>query len=86
MNQNPSHSNTPTFNKVESQTTARLYQHPTESEMRPLTGFKAFISNFCMAFVLFTCFAGIAYIVFKGTADAVDHQPQFASESHEKNT
>ena len=86
MNQNPSHSNTPTFNKVKSQTTARLYQHPTEAEMRPLTGFKAFISNFCMAFVLFTCFAGIAYIVFKGTADAVDHQPQFASESHEKNT
>ena len=86
MSQNPSHSNTPTFNKVESQTTARLYQHPTESEMRPLTGFKAFISNFCMAIVLFTCFAGIAYIVFKGTADAVDHQPQFASESHEKNT
>ena len=86
MSQNPSHSNTPTFNKVKSQTTARLYQHPTESEMRPLTGFKAFISNFCMAFVLFTCFTGIAYIVFKGTADEVDHQPQFASESHEKNT
>ena len=86
MNQNPSHSNTPTFNKVESQTTARLYQHPTESEMRPLTGFKATISNFCMAFVLFTCFTGIAYIVFKGTADEVGHPPQFASESHEKNT
>ena len=86
MNQNPSHSNTPTFNKVESQTTARLYQHPTEAEMRPLTGFKAVLSNFCMAFVMFVCIGSISYIAFISAADEVDHQPQFASESHEKNT
>ena len=34
MNQNPSHSQTPQFDANKSQTSQRLYQHPTAAEMQ----------------------------------------------------
>ena len=34
MSQYPSHSNTPQFDANKSQTSERLYQHPTPAEMR----------------------------------------------------
>ena len=86
MKETASHSNTPVFAENHSCTKPVLFQHPTEAEMRPPTGLKAVLSNFCMAFVMFVCIGSISYIAFISAADEVDHQPQFASESHEKNT
>lgn len=60
MDQSVSHSNTPEFDVVESQTTAILYREPTQEEMysKPVNLFK----NICAALLIFILFFGVAYI------------------------
>jgi hypothetical protein len=60
MNQPVSHSNTPAFDVVESQTTAILYQQPTHEEMhsKPVNIFK----NLCAGLLIFILFFVMAYI------------------------
>ena len=50
MNKTASHSNTPTFKANESQTSARLYQHPTAKEMQSKKS--NIFSNFCAVLLL----------------------------------
>lgn len=73
MSQNPSHSNTPTFNKVESQTTARLYQHPPIAEQ---TATSRRLGNFCMSMVLLVTFTSMIIMGLKSCADDADYQAQ----------
>ena len=60
MNQYPSHSQTPKFDKVQSQTTQILYQPPTAEEMQRKSN--AF-SNFFAFLVLFALFFGLACMI-----------------------
>ena len=73
MNQNPSHSQTPNFVKVESQTTARLYQHPTVAEQ---TSSSHWFSNFCMSMILLITFTSMTVIGLKSCANEADFQAQ----------
>lgn len=73
MNQNPSHSQTPNFVKVESQTTARLYQHPTVEEQ---TSNSRWFGNFCMTMVLLVSSASMTVIGLKSCANDTDFQAQ----------
>lgn len=73
MNQRVSHSNTPEFGANKSQTSARLYQHPTAEEMKPSFSAKAktWFSNFCAIFLLITIFFSLTLMfVSKHTAEA----------------
>ena len=60
MNQSVSHSNTPEFDVVKSQTTAILHQEPTQEEMysKPVNLFK----NVCAGVLIFTLFFSMVYI------------------------
>ena len=60
MNQSVSHSNTPEFDVVESQTTAILYREPTQEEMysKPVNLFR----NSCAGLVVFISLASMVYI------------------------
>ena len=73
MNQKPSHSQTPNFVKVESQTTARLYQHPTVAEQ---TSSSHWFSNFCMSMILLITFTSMIVIGLKSCADEADFKAQ----------
>lgn len=81
MSQNPSHSNTPTFNKVENQTTARLYQHPTIAEQ---TATSRWLGNFCMSMVLLVTFTSMIIMGLKSCADDADYQAQKYRELNSK--
>lgn len=81
MSQNPSHSNTPTFNKVESQTTARLYQHPIVAEQ---TTTSRRLGNFCMSMVLLVTFTSMIIMGLKSCADDADYQAQKYRELNSK--
>lgn len=60
MNEAVSHSNTPEFGVVKSQTTAILHQEPTQEEMysKPVNLFK----NVCAGVLIFTLFFSMVYI------------------------
>lgn len=60
MNQTASHSQTPKFDKVQSQTTQILYQPPTAEEMKRKSN--AF-SNFFAFLVIFALFFGLACMI-----------------------
>lgn len=73
MNQTASHSQTPNFAKVESQTSARLYQHPTVEEQKSTT---RWIGNFFMTIVLLIAFTSMTVIGLKSCANEADFQAQ----------
>lgn len=60
MDQSVSHSNTPVFDVVESQTTQILYQEPTQEELysKPVNIFR----NLCAVLVIFISLASMVYI------------------------
>ena len=60
MNQTASHSQTPKFDKAQSQTTQILYQPPTAEEMQRKSN--AF-SNFFAFLVIFALFFGLACMI-----------------------
>ena len=76
MNKTASHSNTPEFGANKSQTSARLYQHPTAEEMKPSFSAKAktWFGNFCAIFLLVTIFFSMSLIAMRQYADEVDRQ------------
>jgi len=88
MNQNPSHSQTPQFDANKSQTSQRLYQHPTAVEMR--TSFwcraKALGREVLAIAVIVSCIASPVFVirscsddVNRQHAQAVKHQLQFSA-------
>lgn len=60
MNQNPSHSQTPQFDANKSQTSQRLYQHPTAAEMQSK---KNIFGNICAVLLLLIVFIGLGYMM-----------------------
>lgn len=60
MDQSVSHSNTPVFDVVESQTTQILYQEPTQEELysKPVNIFH----NLCAVLLIFISLASMVYI------------------------
>lgn len=61
MNQIPSHSQTPTFDNNNNQTSSVLYQHPTAQEMRPSRR-AIFIAN-AKDFAIFALIAIVCWLV-----------------------
>ena len=76
MNKTASHSNTPVFNANKSQTSARLYQHPTAAEMKPSFSAKAktWFSNFCAVALLVAIFSSITIMFVYQHSDEMDRQ------------
>lgn len=60
MNQNPSHSQTPQFGANKSQTSQRLYQHPTAAEMQSK---KNIFGNICAGLLLLIIAVGTGYMI-----------------------
>lgn len=73
MEQQFSHSNTPEFASNKSQTSARLYQHPTAEEMKPSKAKKR-IGDFFAIALLISIFFGLTLMAFYKHSDELDHQ------------
>ncbi|WP_111884006.1 hypothetical protein [Acinetobacter sp. CFCC 11171] len=73
MNKFVSHSNTPQFNANKSQTSARLYQHPTAKEMKPSKAKKR-IGDFFAIALLISIFFGLVLMAFYKHAEQMDRQ------------
>ena len=73
MEQQFSHSNTPEFTSNKSQTSARLYQHPTAEEMKPSKAKKR-IGDFFAIALLISIFFGLALMAFYKHAEQMDRQ------------
>ena len=76
MNKNASHSNTPEFASNKSQTSARLYQHPTAEEMKPSFSAKAktWASNFFAVALLAAIFSSMTVVFVYKHSDEMDRQ------------
>ena len=73
MNKTASHSNTPEFGANKSQTSARLYQHPTAEEMKPSKAKKR-IGDFFAIALLVSIFFGLALMAFYKHSEQMDRQ------------
>ncbi|MGE8541932.1 MAG: hypothetical protein ACN6NX_11545 [Acinetobacter sp.] len=75
MNQHISHSNTPQLSADKSQTTARLYQHPTPAEMKVtlIQKAKAWGQDLFAAAVVLACISTPIFVI-RGCAEDVDRQ------------
>lgn len=75
MTEHISHSNTPQFSADKSQTTARLYQHPTPAEMKVtfIQKAKAWGQDLFAAAVVLTCISTPIFVI-RGCAEDVDRQ------------
>lgn len=75
MKETASHSNTPQFSADKSQTTARLYQHPTPDEMKVtfIQKAKAWGQDLFAAAVVIACISTPIFLI-RGCADDVDRQ------------
>ena len=60
MKEIASHSNTPQFSADKSQTSQRLYQHPTAAEMQSK---KNIFGNICAVLLLLIIFTALGYMI-----------------------
>ena len=79
MTEHISHSNTPQFSADKSQTTARLYQHPTPAEMKVTFSqkMKVWGQDLFAAAVVISCISTPIFLI-RGCADDVDRQQAMA--------
>ena len=75
MNQPSSHSNTPQSGTHKSQTTARLYQHPTPAEMKVTFSekAKAWGQDLIAGAIVIACISTPIFLI-RGCANDVDRQ------------
>lgn len=79
MNQRVSHSKLPEFGATKSQTSAILYQEPTEEETKPQhKPFVELAKNFAASTLLMISIFSIGLVILKGCADDVEHQKAMA--------
>ena len=78
MNQNPSHSQTPKFDTDKSQTSQRLYQHPTQAELENKHPILKRIGDFTAAAVLIITVVTFTLMTVKGCSADVDRQEHAA--------
>lgn len=83
MNKTASHSSTPEFASNKSQTSARLYQHPTAEEMKP-SKVKKRIGDFFAIALLVSIFFGLALMAFYKHAEQMDRQTVAALKMNER--
>lgn len=73
MSHPPIQSQTANFSKVQSQTTSRLYQHPTQQEQ---TTSSRWFSNFCMTMVLVIISSAMTVMSLRSCANDADFQAE----------
>lgn len=78
MNQNPSHSQTPKFDADKSQTSQRLYQHPTQEELEVKHPVLRRLADAAAGAVLIITVASITLMTVKGCSADVDRQEHAA--------
>lgn len=82
MKQNPIQSQTASFVKAPSQTTARLYQEPTaDNTISPASNF---FSTLCMSLLLLVIVFSMTLMGLKSCADDAGYQSSVASEQIDK--
>ncbi|TCB80170.1 hypothetical protein E0H89_00640 [Acinetobacter sp. ANC 3781] len=77
MTQTASHSQTPEFDTNKSQTTAILYQQPTEAEMRK-PSLLLRLGDLMAAAVLIATISALTLMAVHGCSNDVDHQERMA--------
>ena len=78
MSQSPSHSQTPEFDTKQSQTSQRLYQHPTQAELENKHPILKRIGDVTAAAVLIITVVTFTLMTVKGCSADVDRQEHAA--------